>query len=166
MEETSTKEIINDDASLWKKNRELDVEDYETPEEQPDFYTPEVDEDVTDADVRNDLNKLKLTQPTAELLVSIMDVLVPAIVVFLTKEKDNKRIFKLDADEKETLSDAFANYLKETSIEMSPGVLLITAIGAVYIPKFAEMKMIKRDSQQIETDYEQEENGVNADLRD
>jgi len=160
-------EIVNDDAALWKRNRELAIEDYDEPDQTPDFYTPSDDPEeleITDKDVHNDLNKLKLTQPTAELLVSIMDVMVPALVVFFTKNKDNKATFKLDPDEKETLQDAFANYLKETSFEMSPGVLLITAIGAVYLPKFAEIKLPpKTDVKQIS--YEQAQDGTNADMR-
>lgn len=148
-------QIINDDASLWKKNRELGIEEFQVPEEvevEPNFYNPDegavlISEEVTAKDVQNDLNKLKLSEPTARLIVSIMDVLVPAIGVFITKDRENKEVLKLDDDEQKTLEDAFANYLKETELQMSPGVLLITAISAVYIPKFADLKIKKRENE-------------------
>ncbi len=155
-------ERLIDDAALWKENRELGIEAYQEPgpADPPDFVNlgseagelPGLDDDgadgpqdITNKDVRNELNALKLSEPTAKLIVSLMDVLLPNIAVLISKKKEDKQIVKLDADEKEALTSAFANYLKETSFQMSPGAVLVTAIAGIYVPKFATVYVHRND---------------------
>lgn len=155
-------ERLIDDAALWKKNRELGIEAYNVPEptDQPDFVNisseagelPGLDgdgadgqHDITNKDVSNELNALKLSEPTAKLIVSLMDVLLPNLAVLISKKKEDKQIVKLDSDEKEALTGAFANYLKETSFHMSPGAVLVTAIAGIYVPKFATVYMHRNE---------------------
>ena len=152
MQERENIEAVVDDAALWKKNRELQIEDVAEPEADEDAppgfidVKPEADEDapqnenITASDVRNELNALKLAKPSASLCVSIIDIILPALVAYFYKA--DKQLFKLDDDEKNTLTDAFSNYLKDKNMDMSPGSILLMTIAGIYIPKIMYIKMI------------------------
>ncbi len=151
-ERTEGKPLV-DDAALWKRNRELEIEDYTVPETPPagfidvDAQTEDsAGEDeprhVTATDVRDNLNSLKLAQPTAGLCVSLMDIILPALACWLSGA--DKGMFKLEPDERDALQDAFANYLKETNFNLSPGGILIMTIAGIYVPKIMIVTMMKR----------------------
>lgn len=144
---------IVDDAALWKKNRELQIEEIEGPEapvdideEPPGFIDVNDVEDnkpITATDVRSELNLLKLAQPTASLCVSVIDILIPALIGYFVGLE--KSAFKLDTREQETLTDAFANYLKDKNVDLSPGTILIITIVSIYTPKIMLIKMLKEN---------------------
>lgn len=146
-------EKLIDDAALWKANRELLIEDIAEPEGLPEEVPGFIDvgdvseevpeEDITAKDVRNEMNALKLAQPSANLCVSIIDIIIPALVFHFAGV--DKQLFKLDDDERATLTDAFANYLKEKDLNMSPGAVLLLAIAGVYVPKFMYIKMMRNE---------------------
>lgn len=134
---------INDDAASWFDSQKQQIQDFEVPEapvEEPAATDPgDPDPDrpygdaptVTDEDLRNVTNMRLAQQPTAELIVGVMDVLLPLALVLLIKGTDKDEI-KLQPDERETLVNAWAGYLGDKSIQASPGVVLIIAIVTVY----------------------------------
>jgi len=136
---------LKDDAAAWFDSQKQQIQDYEAPQppaEEPaamggDAAEPDPDRPfgdaptVTDEDLRNVTNMRLAQQPTAELIVGVMDVLLPLAVVLLVKGTDKADI-KLEPDERETLVQAWAGYLGDKSIQASPGVVLIIAILTVY----------------------------------
>ena len=98
-----------------------------TPNDRPFADAPT----VTDDDLRNVTNMRLAQQPTAELIVGVMDVILPLALVMLIKGTDKDDI-KLEPDERETLVTAWAGYLGDKNIQASPGVVLLIAIVTVY----------------------------------
>ena len=134
--------MIQDDASCWFASQNQQIQDFEAPpvpEAEPLNTESDYDPDrpfgdaptVTDEDVRNVTNMRLAQQPTAELIVGVMDVLMPLVLVLLIKGTDKDDI-KLEPDERETLVTAWAGYLGDKNIQASPGVVLIIALVTVY----------------------------------
>ncbi|MDL2262501.1 hypothetical protein LJC11_03245 [Bacteroidales bacterium OttesenSCG-928-I21] len=136
-----------DDADIWFKNREKPIADYTPPEfEEPELIESEEHKTVTTTDVRNELNMIKLSEPTAEIVVEVINVLIPVIFVALLKGSD-KELMKLDDDEKATLVSAFANYFKDKNIQASPGVVLLGSITSIYGAKIMFAMMLKKEKE-------------------
>jgi hypothetical protein len=145
-------ETVKDDAALWFESRETPIQDYEAPDfsELPEFGTPQTENNlepryITDKEVKSELNAIKLSEPTAKLIVDLLDILLPAIVCnFTPQKKDDKEDFILNASEKEALTDSFSQYLSTKNVQVSPGVMLVTTLTAVYVPKFIYVYTTKR----------------------
>lgn len=150
---------IKDDASSWFASQGQQVQDFEAPAPPTDDpvledadVVDDVDPDrpyggaptVTDEDVRNVTNMRIAQKPTAELIVGVMDVIIPIVLVLLIKGTDKDAV-KLEPDERETLVNAWAGFLGDKNIQASPGVVLAVAIITVYGGKiFAAMADRKR----------------------
>ncbi|MDR1552555.1 MAG: hypothetical protein LBS69_03705 [Prevotellaceae bacterium] len=153
-------EKINDDAALWFETRNMPVQSYEVPEvtEEPDFVqvnnTLTEDEEfdyISDKQVKSELNQLKLTEPMSNLIVTLLDIVIPAILCnFSPKKSDDKEDLKIDESEKEALTNAFSQYLKESDISMSPGSVLLGTVAAVYVPKFIYVFYTKKKQHEDE----------------
>ena len=117
--------MIQDDASSWFASQNQPIQDFEAPPA-PEAETlnpePAYDPDrpfgdaptVTDEDVRNVTNMRLAQQPTAELIVGVMDVILPLALVLLIKGTDKNDI-KLEPDERETLVTAWASTAARSS---------------------------------------------------
>lgn len=134
--------MIQDDASSWFASQQQPIQDFEVPpapDAGPLDAVPPADPDrpyadaptVTDEDLRNLTNMRLAQQPTAELIVGVMDVLMPLVLVMLIKGTDKDDI-RLEPDERETLVTAWAGWLGDKNIQASPGVVLLIAIVTVY----------------------------------
>jgi hypothetical protein len=151
---------VNDDAALWFETRNMPVQDYEVPEitEEPEFVQPESTAEpefetdyISDKQVKSELNQLKLTEPMSNLIVTLLDIVIPAILCnFTPKKSDDKEDLKIDESEKEALKNAFSQYLKESDISMSPGSVLLGTIAAVYVPKFIYVFYTKKKQHEDE----------------
>lgn len=151
--------MIHDDASSWFASQNQQIQDFEAPpapEAEPINPEPAYDPDrpfgdaptVTDEDVRNVTNMRLAQQPTAELIVGVMDVLMPLVLVLLIKGTDKNDI-KLEPDERETLVTAWAGYLGDKNIQASPGVVLIIALVTVYGGKIVAALADRRQRDEI-----------------
>ena len=165
--------MIQDDASSWFASQNQPIQDFEAPpapEAEPLNPEPAYDPDrldpieellsdfpdrpfgdaptVTDEDVRNVTNMRLAQQPTAELIVGVMDVILPLALVLLIKGTDKNDI-KLEPDERETLVTAWAGYLGDKNIQASPGVVLIIAIVTVYGGKIVAALADRRQRDEI-----------------
>lgn len=151
-----------DDAASWFDSQQVDIQDFEAPEAPADGLTgpdspdgPDPDRPyadaptVTDEDLRNVTNMRIAQQPTAELIVGVMDVLLPLALVMLIKGTDKDDI-KLQPDERETLVNAWAGYLGDKNIQASPGVVLIVAILTVYGGKVVAALADRRRRDELE----------------
>lgn len=151
--------MIQDDASSWFASQNQQIQDFEAPpapETEPINAEAAYDPDrpfgdaptVTDEDVRNVTNMRLAQQPTAELIVGVMDVLMPLVLVLLIKGTDKNDI-KLEPDERETLVTAWAGYLGDKNIQASPGVVLIIALVTVYGGKIVAALSDRRQRNEI-----------------
>lgn len=139
--EVTNNNIINDDAALWFANRHAEIQDYEAPSfvdlEQDDKLNDLADEadiqseKLTKTELNTQLNMLELNKPTAKIIVQLMDVLVPVFIVLIIKGADSEQL-KLTSEETQTLTEAWALYLRDSNVQMSPGMVLLGTIGIIY----------------------------------
>lgn len=157
-----------DDASLWWESRHQQVQNFETPPPPPSFVNiePELStsnqepeyEKVTASDVKQQLNMIKLNEPTAQIIVSIADAILPLLLCIVLKNVQESKI-KLTPSENETLVQAWANYLQTTNINLSPGVVLITTMLTIYGAKIT-LIMMDRKKEKSEIDAIKEQNNL------
>lgn len=163
----SDEKIIVDDASLWKQSRESEIQEYEVPEDDflsigandNNFSEPEPEEErITKTDIQQNKNRIEFNEPTAGVIVGIMDVVIPLLFVFVFKA-ENKDQFKLDASEKDLLLESWANYLATKEFTMSPGAVLITSLLSVYAAKVT-VAVIEKNSTKENKSNVKEESGT------
>jgi hypothetical protein len=151
-------EELRDDAAMWHESRKADIQKFE----EPSFIEPELEQEpeeepkehITDKDVRTELNMLKLNEPTAEIIIALMDYLMIIPLSFICKGITRAEA-KVEAEEKETLVQACANYLRTTSFNISPGAVFITTVLTIYGAKVAAFHFNKKPEPEfIEKDGE------------
>ena len=153
---------LKDDAAMWHASRQVEVQDFEEPsfiEPEPD-HEPENIEHISDRDVKTKLNTLKLNEPTAKIIVALMDHLMIIPLSFVCRGI-SRHDTKIDEQDKETLIDAWAAYLETTKLNPSPGVVLIITILTIYGAKVADFYMTKK--QEPEFIEDEKENRANTD---
>lgn len=130
--------MINDDSSLWYETQGQQIQDYEVPESPLPGDEPEtaetIDEpqpEITDAEVRTQINLQRINKPVAGLIVGGMDAVVPLLFIALVKGTDEDDL-KLTPQERDDLENAFALYLGEKSIEVNPLHALLFTIATIY----------------------------------
>jgi hypothetical protein len=139
----------NNDEDLWLATQGQDIQDFEIPEIEtintpvPDFMEIDDQEEkkdrVTATDVNTQFNLQKLQQPTAELFVNLIDIIIPIVLLFVFKNI-NKDDAKLEENEKDALISAFAQYLATKEVNVSPGMALIMTIVSIYGAKIFMIK--------------------------
>lgn len=143
---------MKDDADIWMATMGQDIQDFTVPPspiEEPEPIEEPSPETITNADVRNHANSIALRRPTAEIIVGTTDMLVPALLCMLIKHTDAGD-YKLKPDESETLVAAWANYLGEKSIDLSPGWALIGSIATIYGSKLMMAFATRKERQELE----------------
>lgn len=143
---------MKDDADIWMATMGQDIQDYAVPPspiEEPEVIEEPEPETITNADVRNHANSIALRKPTAEIIVGTTDMLVPALLCMLIKHTDAGD-YKLQPDESETLVNAWANYLGEKSIDLSPGWALIGSIATIYGSKLMIAFATRKERHELE----------------
>lgn len=161
----SDEKIIVDDAALWKQSRESEIQEYEVPED--DFlnigandnnFSELEEERITKTDIQQNKNRIEFNEPTAGVIVGIMDVVIPLLFVFVFKT-ENKDQFKLDSSEKDLLMDSWSNYLATKEFTMSPVAVLITSILSIYAAKVT-VATIERNNAKKNKENVKEESGA------
>lgn len=137
---------INDDASAWFAAQGQQLQDFEAPpapevdimddgaqlEDESDPERPYADvPEVTNQDVSNVNNMRAIQRPTAEVIVGTMDVIIPLLLAWIVKGSDRNDA-KLTSDEHQTLVEAWATYLGDKNVQLSPGTALIVAMLTIY----------------------------------
>jgi hypothetical protein len=137
---------LRDDAALWHESRQADIQDFEEPtfiEPEPEPEPEKPTEHISDRDVKTELNMLKLNEPTAEIIVSLMDYLMIIPLSFICRGITREET-KIETEEKETLVQAWAAYLKTVSFNISPGAVLLTTVLTIYGSKVAAFHFNKK----------------------
>lgn len=73
----------------------------------------------------------KAAKSTAKLLGTAIDAPMSSLLAFVAKEKDASQ-FACTPDEKDTLTDALAEYLKVKGMDVPPGMMLFIVILTIY----------------------------------
>lgn len=141
-------DIMKDDASDWYASMGQEIQDYEVPpmpeaepsaedqaaaeeaeymEEHPYAEAPR----VTSEDASSVLNMQRIQRPTASVIVGVMDTVLPILIALVVKGSEAGAL-KLDAGERDTLTDAWAAYLGDKNVQASPGAVLLTTIATIY----------------------------------
>ena len=101
--------MINDDSSLWYETQGQQIQDYEVPESPLPGDEPEtaetIDEpqpEITDTEVRTQINLQRINKPVAGLIVGGMDAVIPLLFIALVKGTDEDDL-KLNPQEREDL---------------------------------------------------------------
>ncbi|MDD3687840.1 MAG: hypothetical protein PHE56_13895, partial [Bacteroidales bacterium] len=109
-----------DDAGLWFESRHAEIQEFQEPEQYKSFINIEEEpenipeqSEVTNKQVRTELNMIKLNEPTAQIVVTLMDTLVPVLLLLIIKGANEDKL-KLTEQEKDTLTQAWAQYLKDS----------------------------------------------------
>ena len=145
-------EVIIDDAALWHQSRHKEIQDFEEPEfiqPEPEPEPEEPKEYISDRDVKTEINMMKLNEPTAEIIVSLIDYLMIIPLSFVCRGI-SKEETKIDTEERETLVQAWAQYLKTTSLNLSPGAVLLTTVLTIYGAKVAGFHFKKNEPEFIQ----------------
>ncbi len=141
---------VKDDAALWFETQGQDIQDFEVPpevnehdaeadgddlpaDEMPYAEQEEEDERITQADISQRIHALEINRPTVEVIVSVMNAVVPAPGLALLKlDDDGAEDLDLTDEEHETLVKAWADYLGDKNVQVRPGTTLLMAIASIY----------------------------------
>jgi len=83
---------------------------------------------------RSESQVIKEASSLANGIVVITDLLVSNVAGAFSG--GNKEDYKLSDSEKSAANDAWAKYLAEKNVELSPGLMLIIVMGLIVVPKF------------------------------
>lgn len=170
-----TNNIVNDDAALWFANRHenVEIQDYEAPSfvdlEQDDKLNDLADaadvqsEKLTKTELNTQLNMLELNKPTAKIIVQLMDVLVPVVIVLIIKGADSEEL-KLTPEETQTLTEAWALYLRDSNVQMSPGMVLLGTIGIIYGSKVVIALQTAKENKKAEQEEQELKEAVKDEI--
>ncbi|MCK9256358.1 MAG: hypothetical protein GX793_01605 [Bacteroidales bacterium] len=170
-----TNNIVNDDAALWFANRHenVEIQNYEAPSfvdlEQDDKLNDLADaadvqsEKLTKTELNTQLNMLELNKPTAKIIVQLMDVLVPVVIVLIIKGADSEEL-KLTPEETQTLTEAWALYLRDSNVQMSPGMVLLGTIGIIYGSKVVIALQTAKENKKAEQEEQELKEAVKDEI--
>ena len=171
--EVTNNNIINDDAALWFANRHAEIQDYEAPSfvdlEQDDKLNDLADEadvqseKLTKTELNTQINMLELNKPTAKIIVQLMDVLVPVVIVLIIKGADSEQL-KLTFEETQTLTEAWALYLRDSNVQMSPGMVLLGTIGIIYGSKVVIALQTAKENKKAEQEEQELKEAVKDEI--
>lgn len=171
--EVTNNNIINDDAALWFANRHAEIQDYEAPSfvdlDQDDKLNDLADEadiqseKLTKTELNTQLNMLELNKPTAKIIVQLMDVLVPVVIVLIIKGADSEQL-KLTSEETQTLTEAWALYLRDSNVQMSPGMVLLGTIGIIYGSKVVIALQTAKENKKAEQEEQELKEAVKDEI--
>lgn len=171
--EVTNNNIINDDAALWFANRHAEIQDYEAPSfvdlEQDDKLNDLADEadvqseKLTKTELNTQLNMLELNKSTAKIIVQVMDVLVPVVIVLIIKGADSEQL-KLTPEETQTLTEAWALYLRDSNVQMSPGMVLLGTIGIIYGSKVVIALQTAKENKKAEQEEQELKEAVKDEI--
>jgi hypothetical protein len=120
--------------------------------------------EITQEDVKHKQIALEASKFTANIVVETIDVAFSeGFGIFAKLNSEEKNELKADDDIKETLVDAWSNYLKDKGGELSPGILLIILVLGVYAPKIPlafEMRKMKIKNAELESELDEKDREI------
>jgi len=92
---------------------------------------------------RSESQIIKEASSLANGIVVITDLLVSTVAGAFSG--GNKEDYKLSDSEKSAANDAWAKYLAEKNVELSPGLMLILVMGLIVVPKFIQANRERKE---------------------
>lgn len=163
--ETEHKQDPFDDFldSLKQPRQVMSVQDQDILPDDPNnpesyFEGPESfeKEDETPADQRKRYN---LSMIPAETLVNCVDIAFTQVNSLIAKQK----VEGASENEKDSLIQAAASYLKEKDIDISPGAMLVVMVLVIYAPKVwqaVELRKANEEKEMLQKQLEEERKKV------
>ncbi len=147
----------NDVAAQWFDIQGQVIQDYEVPEypvEAPEPLPGDMaaadDNDVetiTADDVSAQANMMEYNKPISETIVFMMDMILPTVAALLLKGTDSQDL-KLTPEEHAQLVNAWALYLGNKEVRVSPGMALLVSVATIYASKVAIAIAHRKDDEE------------------
>ena len=144
IQEKQQRDSFDDFLDSLKEDREViqepvipDPEPVEVAEELPGVDAPI-------ADPVMERKKFEVSMIPAEVVVDVIDTAAVSLNSYIANE-DQKGASE---SEKESMQHAFANYLKDTQIDLSPGKLCLVLVLMVYAPKTIQAFQKRKENQE------------------
>ena len=144
IQEKQQRDSFDDFLDSLKEDREViqepvipDPEPIEVAEELPGVDAPI-------ADPVMERKKLEVSMIPAEVVVDVIDTAAVSLNSYIANEHQEGA----SESEKESMQHAFANYLKDTQIDLSPGKLCFVLILMIYAPKTIQAFQVRKENQE------------------
>ncbi len=108
-----------------------------------------IDDDKPDAPLDKIRANVKVANATGSLAAMALDGGMSTIIGLFIAKADPKE-FKANPEEKETLEEAFAEYVKLKGGEIPPGLAILIVILAIYLPKGANAFQLRKANERID----------------
>lgn len=138
------------DLSKYFEAIKEDKQEFNVPQE------PEISEEQKTSEAEylepEEIHKIKsnyeFSKIPAATIVSILDGALKGVCSVISGEKETGA----DKEEKETLTDAFAGYLKDKNAELSPGLVLILTVSVIYVPKIFTSYQVRKLKKEVKNE--------------
>lgn len=112
------------------------------PDPLPSDSLPGIDDTEEVPDPVLERKKHEVALIPAETIVDVVDTAAVSLNSYIAKERQEGA----SDEEKRTLQNAVANYLKDTDIDISPGKLVLVLVLMIYGPKTVQAFQIRRQN--------------------
>ena len=130
--------------SLKQPRQVMTAEEQDIIPDDPELPDLEAaDEKETPAEQRARYN---LSMIPAETMVNIVDMAFTQVNSMIAKQK----VEGASAEEKDSLIQAAANYMKEKDIDISPGAMLVVMVLVIYAPKVWQAVELRKANEKNE----------------
>lgn len=156
--ETEHKQDPFDDFldSLKQPRQVMSQDDMDIIPDDPDVPDLEEEEKETPTEQRTRYN---LSMISAETLVNCVDIAITQVNSMIAKQK----VEGATPNEKDSLIQAAANYMKEKDIDISPGAMLVVMVLVIYGPKVyqaVELRKANEEKEMLQKQLEEERRKV------
>ena len=114
------------------------------PAQVPDVIDPEpthdMDETSKELDPVLEQKKMDIAMIPAETIVDVIDTTAVSLNSYIAQEP----VDGATETEKQSLQKAFANYLRETNVDISPGKLCLVLVLMIYAPKVLQAFQLRK----------------------
>ena len=110
---------------------------------------------------REQKQRYSLSMIPAETLVNCVDIAFTQVNSMIAKQK----MEGASRDEKESLIQAAANYMKEMDIDISPGSMLVVMVLVIYAPKVwqaVELRKANEENEKLKLQLEAQKKKIKA----
>lgn len=135
---------FDDFLDRYKEEREV-IQEPVIPEPDPvdaSDSLPGIDSEIPDPSLEE--KKIKVAAIPAQVIVDVIDTAAVSVNSYIAQEHQEGA----SKEEKESLQNAVANYLRETDIDISPGKLCLVLILMIYAPKTVQAFQIRKENRE------------------
>lgn len=145
IQEKHERDSFDDFLDSLKEDREV-IQETKIPEPEPEpaDTLPGIDDAEQLPDPVMEHKKHEVAMFPAETIVDVVDTAAVSLNSYIAMERQQGA----SEEEKKTLQNAVANYLKDTDIDISPGKLVLVLVLMIYGPKTVQAFQIRKQNQE------------------